>query len=137
MEPLFFPNDIPHLCRPKIRCEQAERAGLILVEHSRVLGIWLDDNPLDGDATVNHGFVHRLSCSVFADEHHAVRQLSIGRKESLPQGINPADHLVAAEPLVFPGLPCFKLLSILSAGPTGPIPYGLIELVEPHTSVGN
>ena len=60
--------------------------------------------------------------SVFADEHHAVRQLSIGRKESLPQGINPADHLVAAEPLVFPGLPCFKLLSILSAGPTGPIP---------------
>ena len=111
LEPLFFPNDVPHLRINEVRCEQAERAGLVLVEHSsRVVGIWLNHKPLDGDTTVNNGLVHRLSFSVFADERHAVRQLSIGHKESLPQGINPADHTLAAEQPIFLGLPCFKQL---------------------------
>jgi hypothetical protein len=89
----------------------SERAGLILVEHSsRVVGIWLNHKPLDGDTAVNNGLLHQLSFSVFADERRAVRQLSIGSKESLPQGINLADHILAAEQPIFPGLPCLKQL---------------------------
>ena len=44
-------------------------------------------------------FVHQRSFSVFTDGHPAVRVLPIGREESLPQCIEPADHLLASEPL--------------------------------------
>jgi hypothetical protein len=106
-----FPKRCSHLRINQVRREQAEPVGLILVEHSSlIVGIWLNNKPLDGDTAVNNSLVHQLSFSVFADERRAVRQLSIGSKESLPQGINLADHILAAEQLIFSGLPCLKQL---------------------------
>ena len=44
-------------------------------------------------------FVHQRSFSVFTDGHPSVRLLPIGCEDSLPQCIEPADHILASEPL--------------------------------------